>query len=51
MFLNENDDDNKKNSISTGDEIEKKVNIFAKLIKEYKNIKYQKIKVIEIKEE
>ena len=47
----ENDDDNEKNSISTRDDVEEKVDILEKLIKEDKNVKYQKIKVIEIKEE
>ena len=47
----ENDDDNEKKSISTRDDVEEKVDILEKLIKEDKNVKYQKIKVIEIKEE
>ena len=45
------DDDNEKNSISIRDDVEEKVDILEKLIKEDKNVKYQKIRVIEIKEE
>ena len=47
----ENDDENEKNSISTRDEVEEKVDILKKLIEEDKNIKYKKIKIIRKKED
>ena len=47
----ETDDDNEKNSISTKDDVEEKLNNLENLIKEDKNVKYKKIKLTLKKEE
>jgi len=47
----ETDDNNEKNSISTKDDVEDKVDTLVNLIKEDKKIKYQIIKWILKKEE
>ena len=47
----ETDDDNEKNSISTKDDVEEKVDNLENLIKEDKNVKYKKIKLTLKKDE